>query len=169
MAKPVMAAIMPGSPVRIRKRRPDGTERLGWDGVVLRADPAGVVVRAEFALPLVELGWTTFRPGDVFVEFYFWDRWYTVAQVSAADGTLNGWYGDVCMPPRWDAPRELSYVDLALDLWHDADGTTTLLDEQEFAEQCAAGRFTPAQIAGAERGWAELRALAERGQLPRWP
>ena len=161
--------IRAGDTIRVRKLRPDGSERLAWDGVVLRADEAGIVVRAAFTLPLVDLGCVTLRQGDVFVEFYDWGRWYTVAQVSAADGTLKGWYCDVCTPPRWSAPGELSYEDLAFDLWCDADGTITLLDEQEFAEARAAGVFTPAQAEGAERGWEELRAVAARGQLPHWP
>jgi len=160
---------VPGSAIRVRKRRPDGSERFAWDGVALRADQSGIVVHAEFGLPQVELGCTTFRRGDVFVEFYSWHRWYTVAQVFEADGTFKGWYCDVCMPPRWDAPGELSYVDLALDLWQGADGTIVLLDEQEFTEYRATGVFTEAQVEGAERGWAELRALAEREQLLRWP
>lgn len=162
-------AVVPGSAVRVRKLCPDGSEKLTWSGVVLRADHSGVVVRAEFSLPEVELGCTTFQEGDVFVEFYFWGRWYTVAQVFAGDGTLKGWYCDVCMPARWHAPGELSYVDLDLDLWHGADGAIVLLDEQEFAERRGSGGFTHAQAAGAERGWAGVRARAARGQLPRWP
>ena len=160
---------VPGAVVRVRKLRPDGSEKLAWDGVVLRADRAGVVVRAEFTRPRVDLGCVTFRRGDVFVEFYVWRRPYTVAQVWAPDGALKGWYGDVCLPPRRRAPGELSYVDLELDLWQGADGAIALLDEDEFAERRAAGDFTPAQVAAAERGWRELRTLAARGRLPRRP
>ena len=174
-------ALVPGDVVHVRKLRADGSEKLAWRGTVLRADRSGIVVRSHFALPCVELGCVTLRRGDVWVEFYAWGRWHTVAQVSTADGALKGWYGDVCMPPRWHppgardaaAPPEaaggLSYVDLELDLWRGADGALTLLDEKEYAQRRAAGQFTPAQVRGAERGWAELRALAERGLLPRWP
>ncbi len=102
---------VPGSPIHIRKLRPDGSEKLAWDGVVLHAERSGVIVRAEFTLPRVELGCATFLRGDVFVELYRWRRPYTVAQVSAADGALKGWYCDVCMPPRRSAPGELLYVD----------------------------------------------------------
>jgi hypothetical protein len=159
-------AFVPGSAVRVRKLRPDGSEKLAWGGVVLRADRAGVVVRAAFTLPRVDLGCVTFRRGDVFVEFYYWRRPYTVAQVSAADGTLKGWYGDVCLPPRRSAPGELSYVDLELDLWRGADGAVALLDEQEYAGRRAAGGFTPAQLAAAARGWRRLQALAARNRMP---
>src|SRR3712207_1607329 len=72
-------SFLPGSSVHVRKLRPDGSEKLAWDGVVLRADRAGVVVRAVFTLPVVDLGCTSFQQGDVFVEFYVWRRPYTVA------------------------------------------------------------------------------------------
>jgi len=159
-------SFLPGSSVHVRKLRPDGSEKLAWDGVVLRADRAGVVVRAVFTLPVVDLGCTSFQQGDVFVEFYVWRRPSTVAQVFAADGTLKGWYGDVCLPPRRSAPGELSYVDLDLDLWCGADGSIVLLDEQEFAAHRAAGEYTPAQLAAAARGWQQLQALATRRLLP---
>ena len=159
-------AFAPGRAVHVRKLRPDGSEKLAWDGVVLRTDRAGVVVRAAFTLPWVDLGCVTFRRGDVFVEFYSWRRPYTIAQVSAADGTLKGWYGDVCMPPRRRAPGELSYVDLELDLWRGADGSVALLDEQEFADCRAAGGFTPAQLTAAARGWRQLQAIAGRNLMP---
>ena len=163
------AVVPPGSRVHVRKLRPDGTAKLTWDGRVLHADPTGVVVRAAFTAPQVDLGCVTFRDGDIFIEFYRWACWYTVAQVLAADGSCTGWYGDVCMPPRWTAPGVLSYVDLDLDLWAGADGTVVLLDEDEFAARRAAGVFTAAQLAGAAQGWAALRALAAQGQLPHWP
>ena len=100
-------------------------------------------------------------------------RWFGVSQVSAPDDTFKGWYCDVTMPPALaigpDGEPRLSYVDLALDLWRGADGTIALLDEEEFAAYRAAGVFTPEQVAGAEQGWAALRALAEADALPRWP
>ncbi len=50
----------------------------------------------------------------------------------------------MCMASPWDAPGELSYVGLALDLWRGADGAVALLDEQEFAEYRTVGAFTRA-------------------------
>ncbi len=168
-------ALSAGDAVRVRKLRYDGSERIHWPGVVLRVDPSGVVVRAELAFEKVDLGFTTWYRGDVFHEFYDWDCWYTVAQIAAPDGALRGWYGDVCMPPRLSPPvddsvaAEISYVDLVLDVWRGANGRVELMDEDEFAERRNAGQLTAEQVAGAERGWAELRAVAERGTLPHWP
>ena len=154
--------------MRVRKLGADGAERLSWTSAVVNGDCSRLVLRSEFAAVRVDMGCVTLLRGDVWVEFYWWDRWYTVAQVSAPDGMLKGWYCDVCAPPHWEAPSILSYVDLELDLWRGVDGAITLLDEDEFEARRAAGGFTTAQVRGAERGWAELRALAERGALPRW-
>jgi protein associated with RNAse G/E len=159
-----------GSPIHVRKLRPDGTEAFAWDGTVLRCDDAGIVLRATFNLLLVDLGFTTFRHGDLFVEFYYWDRWYNVFQVSAPDGSLKGWYSNVGAPAQLDPlARELRYVDLARDGWMDPDGSYRVLDEDEFAA-CTTDRSCPPElVAGAERGRAELLALVRTGRLPHWP
>ena len=98
-----------GSPIHVRKLRPDGSQAFAWDGVVLRCDDAGIVLRAQFNVDLVDLGFTTFRRGDEFVEFYCWDRCYNVFQISAPDGTLKGWYANVGLPARARRPTRVSW------------------------------------------------------------
>jgi protein associated with RNAse G/E len=75
--------------------------------------------------------YATFRRGDVFVEFYYWERAYNVFQVSAADGTLKAAYANLGLPAELDAARnELRYVDLALDVWVAPTGRrSSCLDE----------------------------------------
>jgi uncharacterized protein len=155
-----------GAPITVRKLRPDGTEVFRWTGEVLQHDADGIVLRAPFNVDVVELGYTTFRRGDVFVEFYYWDRWYNVFQISAADGTLKGWYCNLGLPPRLAADtRELAYVDLALDLWANPDGSFVVLDEDELAALLEE-RADLAQAA--HEGRQALIGLAESGRLPRW-
>jgi protein associated with RNAse G/E len=155
------------SAVRVRKLRPDGSEVFAWDGAVLRCDASGIVLRATFNVDLVELGYTTFRRGDVFVEFYYWDRWFNVFEISAPDGTFKGWYANVGRPAELEsATGELRYIDLELDVWVDPDGALTVLDEPEF-EQLLAER--PDLADGARQGRIELLELASSAELPRWP
>jgi uncharacterized protein len=155
------------SAVRVRKLRPDGSEVFAWDGTVLRCDASGIVLQALFNVDVVELGYTTFRRGDVFVEFYYWDKWFNVFQISHPDGKLKGWYSNVGKPAEVDsASAQLSYVDLELDVWSDPDGALAVLDQPEF-EQLIADR--PEFAAGAEQGRAELLALATARKLPTWP
>jgi len=156
-----------GSPIHVRKLRPDGSQAFAWDGVVLRCDAEGIVLRAQFNVDLVDLGFTTFRRGDEFVEFYYWDRAYNVFQVSAPDGTLKGWYANVGLPAELvdDGPGELRYVDLALDVWTHPNGEFEVLDEDEY-EVLLNEHAGLAEAA--EQGRTALLAVVESGALPRW-
>ena len=162
-----MNFLKPGTPIHVRKLRPNGSQAYAWDGHVLRCDETGIVLRAPFNVDVVELGYTTFRRGDEFVEFYFWDRWFNVFQVSAPDGTLKGWYANVGLPAELKpALGELVYIDLALDVWAEPGGSFVVLDEDEFA---ALLREYGELADAARRGRSELIQLAEARRLPRWP
>jgi uncharacterized protein len=157
--------VAPGSAIHVRKLRPDGSQAYAWDGLVLECDTTGIVLRAEFNVALVDLGYTTFERGDEFIEFYYWDRWFNVFQISTPDGTLKGWYANVGLPAELDAARgELRYVDLDLDLWVSPDGEYLVLDQPEFDALIVA---RPDLAEAAERGRSTLLALADAGQLPR--
>ncbi len=155
-----------GSPIKVRKLRPDGSQAYAWEGVVLHCDKSGIVLRAYFNVDFRDLGYTTFRRGDEFIEFYYFDRWYNVFQVSAPDGTLKGWYANVGLPAELKAEGgELNYVDLALDVWMDPNGAFTVLDQDEFDVLiCEHVELAEA----AQRGRETLLALVESGRLPRW-
>ncbi|HLZ29107.1 MAG TPA: DUF402 domain-containing protein [Chloroflexota bacterium] len=155
-----------GSPIHVRKMRPDGSQAFAWDGVVLQCDAAGIVLRAQFNVDLVDLGYTTFRRGDDFVEFYYFDRAYNVFQVSSPDGVLKGWYANVGLPAELAAETgELRYVDLALDVWTHPNGEFVVLDQDEFDVL----KSEHAELAEtADHGRAALLELVEARALPRW-
>jgi uncharacterized protein len=155
-----------GSPLHVRKLKPGGALDYAWDGVVLRCDASGIVLRAEFNVDIVERDFATFRRGDVFVEFYYFDRFYNVFQISAADGTLKGWYANVGLPAELMAEKgELQYVDLALDVWTLPGGEYVVLDQDEFDELLVEHADL---VEGAERGRDALLELVTSGRLPRW-
>lgn len=158
-----------GQPIKVRKLKPDGELHYSWDGLLVGVVVDGLVLRAEFNLELVEREWATFRRGDVFHEFYWFDRPYNVYQISAADGVLKGWYCNLSLPATLtggDGGLELEYVDLALDVWARPDGSFVVLDEDELEDLL---RQYPNLTADAERGRALLLQLAHAGLLPRWP
>ena len=155
-----------GAPIHVRKLRPDGSQAFAWDGVVLKCDAAGIVLRAHFNVDLVDLGFTTFRRDDEFVEFYYWDRAYNVFQISAPGRELKGWYANVGLPAELEADRgELRYVDLALDVWIHPNGEFVVLDQDEF-DVLVSEHDELADAA--ERGRLALLAVVESGNLPRW-
>jgi uncharacterized protein len=156
-----------GSEIHVTKLRPDGGLDYQWDGVVVHLDSTGIVLQAEFNVDLVEREFATFRRGDLFFEFYYFDRWFNVFQVSAPDGTLKGWYGNLGLPATLDSERrELRYIDLALDIWANPDGSYIVLDEHDLQ---AILEERPDLRDGALRGRAALVELAELRRLPRWP
>jgi len=189
--------LLPGSSIHVRKLRPDRSQAFAWDGQVLQCDATGIVLRATFNVPVVELGFTTFRQGDEFIEFYYWDasprdtsnaggpgldgdasggspdlgrpegvRYYNVFQISAPDGTLKGWYCNLGLPAELEVEsRTLSYVDLALDVWANPDGSFVVLDEDELEELL---EQHPELTDAAQQGRTALLALAESRNLPRW-
>ncbi len=154
------------TPLHVRKLKPGGALDYAWDGSVLRCDTTGIVLRAEFNVDLVEREFATFRRGDVFVEFYYWDQNYNVFQISTPEGTPKGWYANVGLPAELgDQPGELQYVDLALDIWAEPNGDFVVLDQDEFDALLVEH---PELADAAERGRAALLALASQRRLPRW-
>jgi hypothetical protein len=137
-----------------------GRTKIRYPAELLADDGSRIAVRAAWAGGGVrDFGFVRFEPGDVFTEYYWRDRWYSVKDVRAADGALKGWYCDITRPAvRTGA--ELVVEDLDLDLWRSADGSDVRrLDEDEFAESGLARR-DPGAARAAVTALDELEALA---------
>ncbi|MGW1283654.1 DUF402 domain-containing protein [Streptomyces sp. NPDC002586] len=137
-----------------------GRTKIRYPAELLQDDGTRIAVRAPWAGAGVrDFGFVRFEPGDLFTEYYWRDRWYSVKEVRAADDTVKGWYCDITRP----AVRtggELVVEDLDLDLWRSADGTDVRrLDEDEFAESGLA-ETDPEAASAAVAALAELETLA---------
>ena len=116
------------------KLDPQGRETWRYHGQVLQSLPDRVVLEARFDREDRLFHGMPLRRGDRFLETYFTDRWYNIYEIhDREDGSIKGWYCNVGKPAVEEAEGVISYVDLALDLWVAADGTQTVLDEDEFA------------------------------------
>ncbi|MFI9153451.1 DUF402 domain-containing protein [Streptomyces sp. NPDC053367] len=137
-----------------------GRTKIRYGAALLADDGTRVAVRAPWAGEGVrDFGFVRFEPGDVFTEYYWRDRWYSVKEVRDAQGALKGWYCDVTRPATLSG-GELVVEDLDLDLWRSADGSDVRrLDEDEFADSGLAER-DPAAAAAAVAALDELEALA---------
>ncbi|MFK4148319.1 DUF402 domain-containing protein [Streptomyces sp. NPDC004065] len=137
-----------------------GRTKIRYAARLLADDGTRIAVRAPWAGEGVrDFGFVRFEPGDVFTEYYWRDRWYSVKEVRDTAGRLKGWYCDVTRPATRSG-AELVVEDLDLDLWRSADGADVRrLDEDEFAASGLAGR-DPAAAAAALAALDTLETLA---------
>jgi hypothetical protein len=142
-----------------------GRTKIRYPAQLLGDDGTRIAVRAPWAGDTTrDFGFVRFETGDVFTEYYWRDRWYSVKEVRDARGVLKGWYCDITRPAVLSG-AELVVEDLDLDLWRSADGTDVRrLDEDEFAES-GLERRDPEAAASAMAALDELEALALRGDF----
>ncbi|MCH0539522.1 DUF402 domain-containing protein [Streptomyces sp. MUM 203J] len=140
-----------------------GRVKISYPATPVEDDGTVVTVRARWAGDGVrDFGFVRFEPGDVFTEHYRRDRWYSVKEVRAADGTFKGWYCDITRPAIVTADR-ITVEDLDLDLWVSADRSLVLrLDEDEFGAS-GLGERDPEAAARAVAALDELEARAREG------
>lgn len=145
--------------VVVIKQNPQGEETWRYTGAVLRRATRGVLLEAFFDRDDRLFHGVWLCKGDRFVEAYFSHRWYNIFEIHHREGSaLKGWYCNVTRPAQLLDGR-IEYVDLALDLLVYPDGSTLLLDEDE---------FTALSIGGEDRRRARqavsaLRRLFESG------
>ncbi|MCB9453769.1 MAG: DUF402 domain-containing protein [Anaerolineaceae bacterium] len=112
----------------------DYTGRLvfEYDGDVIEGGSYWVCLRAVFQRPDVDLGFVTFRSGDVFIEWFYTDRWYNIFQVQDGESArIKGWYCNITRPAEL-SDNLVRADDLALDVFVRPNGQVILLDEDEF-------------------------------------
>ncbi|MFF9212318.1 MULTISPECIES: DUF402 domain-containing protein [unclassified Streptomyces] len=137
-----------------------GRTKIRYPAGLLADDGTRIAVRAPWAGDTVrDFGFVRFEAGDVFTEYYWRDRWYSVKEVRDAGGGLKGWYCDITRPATLTG-TELVVEDLDLDLWRSADGRDVRrLDEDEFAASGLSER-DPRAAAAAVAALDTLEALA---------
>lgn len=120
--------------ITIHKRNLQNQITWSYSGEVLERGENFVRLEALFNRDDMPYQGTTLKRGDRFDETFFTDRWYNIFEIfDRDDGQRKGWYCNICKPAIFDSETEISYIDLALDLWVAADGTQRVLDEDEFA------------------------------------
>jgi len=124
---------MPGMKnIKVLKRGLNGEITWQYEGRMVERGGNFVLLEAFFDredMPFVDV---VLKRGDRFVETFYTDRWYNVFEIYDRDnGNLKGWYCNIGYPAVLEKDT-VSYIDLALDLWVAADGTQTVLDEEDF-------------------------------------
>jgi protein associated with RNAse G/E len=153
--------------ITIEKYDYSGQFVLSYTGEVLERGESWLCLRAVFEREDINLGFVTFRKGDVFIEWFFSDRWYNIFEIHDLDsGRIKGWYCNVTRPATIEETR-IAADDLELDVFVMPNGTIILLDEQEFSaldlpadERMAALRAIQSlrqQVAGQEGPFRAIR------------
>jgi uncharacterized protein len=116
----------------VDKLSPQGELKWRYEGEIIERGENWLKLEAFFdreGMPFMDV---TLKRGDRFLETYYSNRWYNVFEIyDREDGALKGWYCNITRPALFLDSR-VEYVDLFLDLWVSADGTQTVLDEDEF-------------------------------------
>jgi protein associated with RNAse G/E len=118
--------------ITVFKQDTHGETKISYKGEVIERLTNGVIIRAAWTLPVRDLGYTQFEPGDQFVEYYYTDRWFNIFDIASTDGKRKGWYCNVAVPAIV-SDETIQQIDLILDVWVYPDGRTLILDEEEFA------------------------------------
>ena len=118
--------------VRVQKKNPAGEVVHEYEGDLIQRDETSITLEALFTrddMPFMDV---VFKKDDLFIEYYYTDRWYNIFEIhDRDDGRIKGWYCNIGQPAVI-ADGVISYVDLALDLWVAVNGNQTVLDEDEF-------------------------------------
>lgn len=118
--------------ITVHKYNYAGEYVLQYDGDVIERGPTWVCLRALFNRDEADLGFVVFRQGDIFIEWFYSDRWYNIFQVYDGDSQhLKGWYCNITRPAEI-TDGEVRADDLELDVFVTPNGTMLLLDEKEF-------------------------------------
>jgi len=141
--------------ITVVKQNPQGETKIQYHGEVLERLAYGVIIQAYWSQATKHLGYTTFEPGDRFIEYYYSDRWYNIFDIANANGVRKGWYCNIAEPAVLFAER-IEQVDLLLDVWVSPQGNPLILDEDEFA---TATTLTDEQRRGAKQGLHTLLEL----------
>lgn len=118
--------------ITVIKQDANGVETWRYDGKELLRDKNIVMVEALFNRDDTSLLDIVIKRNDRFLEAFFNDRWYNIFEIrDRDDNSLKGWYCDICKPAVI-TDHQISYADLALDLWVFPDGRKKVLDEDQF-------------------------------------
>src|SRR4051794_41025513 len=85
--------------ITVRKYTYRGDFVTSWQGQVVERTADHVLLRAAWSRDPTPVAGLIFEPGDVFLEYYYPRRPYSIWGVHTADGArLKGWYCNICVP-----------------------------------------------------------------------
>jgi len=118
--------------ITVIKYKHTGEEVLRYYGTIIERGENYVKLEAVFQFDDMALGYTTFRKGDRFVEWFYSDRWYNIFRIhDVTDDHVKGWYCNFTRPAEI-TESTVGAEDLELDLFVYPDGEYVVLDHEDF-------------------------------------
>ncbi len=146
-------------------RKFDGRLHRQWPALLTAQAGPLIVLAGVFAEEIQHPLLGRIAPGTRSTEYYWTDRWYNVFRFHEPAGPLRNYYCNISQPAQF-AGRNLSFVDLDIDVLVMPDFTYQVLDEDEFARHTAQFAY-PAQLrAEVARALAALLALIAQREFP---
>lgn len=138
--------------ITVNKLSTLGEIKIQYQGEILERSADSIIIEAFWKLPLKDLGYICFEPGDRFVEYYFTNRWFNIFDISSVNNERKGWYCNITEPAAIYGDQ-IKQKDLLLDVWVDPWGSPLVLDEDEFEADTT---LDETQRQGAQKGLQEL-------------
>jgi predicted RNA-binding protein associated with RNAse of E/G family len=154
--------------VQIHYHRPPARADIFRQALVARTEDVVITFMERTPLPRpVRSGdLVILEPGAPAVWFTFPGLWHDIGRFHLADGTFTGIYTNILTPVHFLDPLTWETTDLFLDHWLDANGRSTILDEDEFSHAVAEG-WLDTEIEMKARAEAErIERLARAGEWP---
>jgi predicted RNA-binding protein associated with RNAse of E/G family len=125
--------------IRYEYRRPGRPTTHYDEWLVLDRPDLKVLLLERYEGPEVSVaGRSVLEAGAPIVWCVFPEKWHDIGRFHLEDGSLTGWYTNLCRPVQLAEDRWVG-SDLFLDLWQPVEGEPQWLDEEELAEAVRSG------------------------------
>jgi protein associated with RNAse G/E len=153
------------SNIIVRSLKYDGSISRSWPAEIESVHDNLIVLRGVFEQAVQHEGLGDIAAGTVSHEYFWSDQWYNVFRLVRPDGQLHCHYCNIALPATW-SERELSFVDLDIDIVVDLDNSVKVLDEDEFEANRIVFGYPADIIAGVREAVEEVKALVSRFEFP---
>jgi protein associated with RNAse G/E len=149
----------------VRSLKYDGAISRSWPATIESVHDNMIILRGVFEQAVQHEGLGGIAAGTVSHEYFWSDQWYNVFRLVRPDGGLHCHYCNIALPARW-SERELSFVDLDVDLVVDVDNSVKVLDEEEFEANRVIFGYPAEIVAGVREAVEEIKALVSNLEFP---
>lgn len=152
------------STIKVRKIDPEGKLKIEYAGTIRERTDDLISLDTGWSREPLDLGYVLFEPEDIWVETFYFHRYYNIFRIADRYGKLKGHYCNISEPPHLQGDV-LTWHDLAIDVWVKPDGSYLVLDLDEFDEKVIEPNLRDRAMAALN----DLRSLIEAKESPFGP